>query len=214
MGIKKLLTVLDVIQNGTLEELRGKTVGIDGYSWIHKCVYNVGHELVVQKDYSQYMAKIENRFELLRKFNIKIVVVFDGDKLPSKSGTEENREERRDKKREMANLLLQQGNHMEANKRFAESFDVTPQFAYETLQYLRRRNINLECSTFLKAGIVAPYEADAQLGYLSKINYIDAVIAEDSDMLVFGAKSLILKLDPTGNFQRVNLLDLGSVSYQ
>ena len=60
-------------------------------------------------------------------------------------------------------------------------------------------------------GIVAPYEADAQLGYLSKINYIDAVIAEDSDMLVFGAKAVIMKLDRSGNFEHVKLKDLGSV---
>lgn len=61
-------------------------------------------------------------------------------------------------------------------------------------------------------GIVAPYEADAQLGYLSKIDYIDAVIAEDSDMLVFGAKALIMKMDQSGNFEQIKLKDLGSVA--
>lgn len=146
MGIKKLLTILDVIQPGSLEDLRGQTVGIDGYSWLHKCVYNVGHELVVQKNYSQFMAKIEARFEQLKKFEIKAVIVFDGDKLPSKSGTEETREGRREEKREEANLLLQQGNHVEANKKFAESFDVTPQFAYETLQHLKKQNFDHDCS--------------------------------------------------------------------
>lgn len=60
-------------------------------------------------------------------------------------------------------------------------------------------------------GIVAPYEADAQLGYLSKIDYIDAVIAEDSDMLVFGAKAVLMKLDNSGNFEHLKLKDLGSV---
>lgn len=49
------------------------------------------------------------------------------------------------------------------------------------------------------------------MGYLSKIDYIDAVIAEDSDMLVFGAKSLIMKMDPYGNFEQIKLKDLGSV---
>ena len=63
----------------------------------------------------------------------------------------------------------------------------------------------------LYLGIVAPYEADAQLGYLSKINYIDAVIAEDSDMLVFGAQVVLMKLDNTGNFEQLKLKDLGSV---
>lgn len=61
-------------------------------------------------------------------------------------------------------------------------------------------------------GIVAPYEADAQLGYLSKIGYVDAVIAEDSDMLVFEVSCLITKLDiETGNCEVIRLKDLGSV---
>jgi exonuclease 1 len=40
---------------------------------------------------------------------------------------------------------------------------------------------NVEC-------IVAPYEADAQLAFLSMTDYVYAVITEDSDLLAFGAK--------------------------
>lgn len=205
MGIKKLLTILDVIQCGHLEDLRGKTVGVDGYSWIHKSVYGVGHELVVLNDKNQLFKKMENKVEIFRKYNIKLVMVFDGDKLPSKEGTENLREERRNEKRLEATLLLQQGNTAGANRRFSESFDVTPQLAFEIMEYLKKNGLQIDC-------IVAPYEADAQLGYLSKINYIDAVIAEDSDMLVFGAKELFMKQDQNGNFEKIRLEDLGSVS--
>ena len=41
--------------------------------------------------------------------------------------------------------------------------------------------------------IVAPYEADSQLAYLSKNNLVDAVMTEDSDLFIFGAKNLIVK---------------------
>ena len=41
---------------------------------------------------------------------------------------------------------------------------------------------------------VAPYEADAQLAYLSKINYIDLIITEDSDLLAYGCKCVLYKL--------------------
>lgn len=34
--------------------------------------------------------------------------------------------------------------------------------------------------------IVAPYEADAQLAYLALNNLVDAVITEDSDLVVYG----------------------------
>jgi len=34
-----------------------------------------------------------------------------------------------------------------------------------------------------------------QLAYLSKINYIDLVITEDSDLIAFGAKKIFYKMD-------------------
>lgn len=34
--------------------------------------------------------------------------------------------------------------------------------------------------------IIAPYEADAQLAFLSLNSVVDAVITEDSDLIVFG----------------------------
>ena len=43
------------------------------------------------------------------------------------------------------------------------------------------RGVGVEC-------IVAPYEADAQLAYLSREGIVDLVITEDSDLLVFGSK--------------------------
>lgn len=36
--------------------------------------------------------------------------------------------------------------------------------------------------------MVAPYEADAQLCFLEREGYVDGIITEDSDLLVFGCK--------------------------
>ena len=60
------------------------------------------------------------------------------------------------------------------------------------------RRIGVEC-------IVAPYEADAQLAYLEKEGIVDLVITEDSDLLVFGCKRVLFKMDDAGNG---NLIDL------
>lgn len=38
--------------------------------------------------------------------------------------------------------------------------------------------------------LVAPYEADAQLAYLTKSGLAQAVITEDSDLLAFGCKTV------------------------
>jgi exonuclease-1 len=60
--------------------------------------------------------------------------------------------------------------------------------------------------------IVAPYEADAQLAHLMKSGKVTAVITEDSDMIVFGCKKIIFKLDKHGNGIEINLDRLSSVS--
>ena len=53
--------------------------------------------------------------------------------------------------------------------------------------------------------LVAPYEADAQLAYLSLKRWIDLIVTEDSDLLAYGASPILYKLienisrgDPTG----------------
>lgn len=37
---------------------------------------------------------------------------------------------------------------------------------------------------------MAPYEADAQLAFLSRENIVDAVISEDSDLIPYGCKKV------------------------
>ena len=51
------------------------------------------------------------------------------------------------------------------------------------LSYQACRSAGVEC-------IVAPYEADAQLAYLSKEGVVDLIITEDSDLLVFGCRKV------------------------
>ncbi|KAF9157572.1 Rad2 nuclease [Actinomortierella ambigua] len=46
--------------------------------------------------------------------------------------------------------------------------------------------------------VVAPYEADAQLAYLEKTGKVQGIVTEDSDLLVFGCKRMIFKLDQYG----------------
>lgn len=43
--------------------------------------------------------------------------------------------------------------------------------------------------------LVAPYEADAQLAYLSREGLCDAVISEDSDNLPYGVGRVVFKWD-------------------
>src|SRR5690606_37731521 len=75
------------------------------------------------------------------------------------------------------------------------AIDITPNMAADVIAECRK--LNVKC-------IVAPYEADAQLYYLEKIGEIQAIISEDSDLLVFGCKTLITKLDKYGECVEIN----------
>ncbi|KAH7528610.1 hypothetical protein FEM48_Zijuj05G0090200 [Ziziphus jujuba var. spinosa] len=65
-------------------------------------------------------------------------------------------------------------------------------------QILRSENVEF---------VVAPYEADAQLAYLSslevEIGGIEAVITEDSDLVAYGCQAIIFKMDRYGNGEEI-----------
>lgn len=81
---------------------------------------------------------------------------------------------------------MKEGKRDSAKQELARAFHVTAEIAKPILTTLGQRNIPF---------IVAPYEADAQLAYLSRANIIDAVLTEDSDLLAFGAKCVLFKTD-------------------
>ena len=64
--------------------------------------------------------------------------------------------------------------------------------------------------------MVAPYEADAQLAYLERIGLVDGILTEDSDLLVFGCKNVLLKLDSDENtvvsIRRADFANMSSAS--
>ncbi|GAB2301496.1 hypothetical protein Dimus_035515 [Dionaea muscipula] len=72
--------------------------------------------------------------------------------------------------------------------------------AAELFQILRSESIEF---------MVAPYEADAQLAYLSSVEEdqggITAVITEDSDLLAYGCPAIIFKMDRYGNGEEIVL---------
>jgi len=54
--------------------------------------------------------------------------------------------------------------------------------------------------------LVAPFEADAQLAYLARKNYVAAVVTEDSDLLAFGTPKVLYKMNDFGE-ARLMVLD-------
>lgn len=135
---------------------------------------------------------------MLQHFGIIPFLVFDGDDLPSKAGTEAQRAAKREHSKRLGLELLQCGKTAQAYQELQKAIDVTPEMASQLVEELRRGGVKF---------IVAPYEADAQLAYLERKGVISGIISEDSDLLVFGAKCLITKLDQYGDCVVINRAD-------
>ena len=135
---------------------------------------------------------------MLLFFGVTPYLVFDGDNLPSKAGTEQDRLRRRQESKALGLELQRKGRLPEAYQEFQKAVDVTPYMARQLIEELKQMNIQY---------VVAPYEADAQLVYLEQRGLIHGIISEDSDLLVFGAKRLLSKLDQHGDCIEINRAD-------
>jgi exonuclease-1 len=139
-----------------------------------------------------------HRVRMLQHFGVIPFLIFDGDYLPSKAATEADRSKRREESRKAGREFLNAGKTSQAYLEFQKSVDVTPEMARQLIDELKKTGVQY---------IVAPYEADAQMVYLERKGIIDGILSEDSDLLVFGAKCLLTKLDQYGNCIEINKAD-------
>jgi exonuclease-1 len=185
-----LLPLLKSIHKPThLRNFAGKTIGIDAYGWLHRGVIACAVELAQGKPTRKHIDYAMNRVRMLIHFGVKPYLVFDGDYLPSKGHTESDRAARRKESRRVGLQLLQEGKHAQAQQELQKAVDVTPLMAREMIEELKAAGIPY---------VVAPYEADSQLAYLEQQGLINGVLSEDSDLLVFGVRCLLTKLDQYG----------------
>lgn len=231
MGVAGLLPLLKSIQRPTeLKKYAGKTLGVDAYGWLHRGAIACASELAQGKptrkyvslrlesrlllpssvharrmsgtDQGRYVQFAMNRVHMLRHFGVTPYIVFDGDFLPSKAGTEASRAKSREEHASQGRALLEAGKRTLAEQEFQKAIDVTPEMARHLIEELKKMAIEY---------VVAPYEADPQLVYLERQGLVDGVISEDSDLLVFGCKRLITKLDKYGSCVEVNRRDFCAV---
>ncbi|KAF1920517.1 exodeoxyribonuclease 1 [Ampelomyces quisqualis] len=196
MGISGLLPLLKSIQKPcNLKKYAGQTIGVDAYGWLHRGTAACAIDLALDKPTTKYVEFCMNRVRMLIHFGITPYIVFDGDNLPSKAGTENDRSERRKEGKRLGLELLKVGKTAQAHLELQKSVDVTPEMARMFIEELKHHNVRY---------VVAPYEADSQMAYLERKGIIQGVLSEDSDLLVFGVKCLITKLDKYGDCVEVN----------
>ncbi|KAL2257257.1 hypothetical protein VTK26DRAFT_422 [Humicola hyalothermophila] len=203
MGISGLLPLLKSIQRPTeLKKFAGETLGVDGYGWLHRGAVACAMELAQGKPTRKYVDFAMHRVRMFKYFGVTPYVVFDGDFLPSKAMTEASREKRREESKKLGLELLRAGKSSQAHAELQKAIDVTPEMARHLIEELKKADIPY---------LVAPYEADAQLVYLERQGLISGIVSEDSDLLVFGAKRLLTKLDQHGQCVEINRRDFCAV---
>lgn len=162
--------------------------------------------------------------QMLQHFKVDPVLVFDGATLPAKVETNLKRREGRtaargaaaSASRELSDLKVKLSQEIAikgprkatledavatVQKAFEEACqrcaEVKHEHVVELIAQLRSKNVEF---------LVAPYEADAQLAFLSAEGLVDAVLTEDSDLLAYGCDTVLLKLDRnTGDADEIKL---------
>ncbi|RMZ85451.1 hypothetical protein DV737_g839, partial [Chaetothyriales sp. CBS 132003] len=199
MGISGLLPLLKSIQKPcSLKNFKGQTIGVDAYGWLHRGTVACAIELALDKPTLKYAEFAINRVKMLQAFGVTPYLIFDGDALPSKAGTNAERRKKRHESKTLGLELYKAGKVSQAHQELQKAAEVTYEMARQLIEDLKKLDIQY---------IVAPYEADAQLVYLEQKGIIDGILSEDSDMLVYGAKRLITKLDQYGNCIMIDRAD-------
>lgn len=222
MGVKGLLQALQKCTNvSPLGQFKGKRIAIDASGWLHKGIFTAAEDFVDSnfEDYQLYVDWIINRLRNMRDFGIEPVLVFDGKRSVLKAETQGKREDLRQSNMESARRLIssmratgdpacREKLRSEAVAAVQRGLGVSHDMEVNTIAALRKLGFTV---------IIAPYEADAQLAYLCHIGFTDAVMTEDSDILVYAAVSgkpfdILYKYEKSGVVQVVNLANIGILS--
>ncbi|KAJ6114683.1 hypothetical protein N7486_000461 [Penicillium sp. IBT 16267x] len=199
MGIKGLHGLLKSIQKPChLKKFAGQTLAVDAYGWLHRGTVACSVDLVLERPTRKHIDFVLHRVRMLLYFGVVPYLVFDGDDLPSKAATEADRHRRRQESKALGLELQRKGKIPEAYQEFQKAVDVTPYMARQLIEELKKMNVQY---------VVAPYEADPQMVYLEQQGIVHGIISEDSDLLVFGAKCLLSKLDQHGECIEINRAD-------
>ncbi|KAJ2747743.1 hypothetical protein GGI20_000213 [Coemansia sp. BCRC 34301] len=207
MGISGLLPLLSEAQRpGHVKEFSGQTIGVDSYIWLYKGAFACASDLALNQPTTKYVSYFLTRARMLRHYGVEPLFVFDGGPLPSKLCTELERQRARAERRKQGIALWNQSKRKLAFEQFQRCVEVTPLMAKTVIDELKKEGFRF---------IVAPYEADAQLAYLESAGIVSACVSEDSDLIVFGCRNILFKLDQYGSavvFDRARMLKAKSVN--
>lgn len=203
MGIKGLLKVLSPItKKNHLREFMNKRAVVDGYVWLHKGCISCAREIALGLKTRSYVKYFLKQIDLLLKFSIQPIIVFDGAFLPAKKATHLKRNESRKLHLAQGQQLEKRGLNAEAMEHYKSAICIDFELLIPLFAELENAKIQF---------IVAPYEADAQISYLVRNGLADFAISEDSDLIVYKCPVMVYKLDKDGSCSTIHYNDIFSM---
>lgn len=187
MGINGLLPLIkNLFQRKHISYFKNKRIGIDAHCWLYQIAPYIAEDLFYNVSNKKYVKAFLSKIKSLLSHKIIPVVIFDGDQLPLKEHTLNIRRERKQKAREGVMEALKRNDISRAKELMKQCINVTKEMVNCVIEELIKENIEF---------IISPYETDAQLTYLQNIGFIDSIITEDSDFIVYGCSSVLYKFD-------------------
>lgn len=207
MGINGLLQGLKhYAVKGNVRDYSGQSLAVDTSSWLHKSVYSIADHYV---EVVEQTGQADNRSiavsasyigkrcdELLTYAGIKrIYLVMDGKRCPLKAVTNDERDSRRQGNLEEARRYRAMNDKDKMYEKYKMCIKVQSDLSQAVAQAIARRFRDGRVQI-----VWAPYEADSQLAKLCVDGIAQAVVTEDSDVLVYSAACqvsfpILFKLD-------------------
>eukprot|EP00922_Rhytidocystis_sp_ex-Travisia-forbesii_P018285 GHVS01027183.1.p1 GENE.GHVS01027183.1~~GHVS01027183.1.p1 ORF type:complete len:657 (+),score=94.90 GHVS01027183.1:292-2262(+) len=210
MGISNLLPFLrPITTNISISKFKGCRVGVDAMCWMHRGAVACAIELVRGTPSDKFLKFVVHMIQLLMENDITPVLVFDGDRIPAKSGEEISRRKRRDEARTEGIRLLEDPtarlNAKELQSKCTQAISITGEMVDRVIQACHIMNVEF---------VVAPFEADAQLAYMCRTGYVTCVVTEDSDLLAYGCPRVVFKMDKSGAGQEIDISEIADLKIE
>lgn len=231
MGIKNLHSFLrkkhpNLYNQKTLAELKGKKIAIDTSIYMCKFKNSFG---------TKWLKGFFDLICLFRKHSVEIIFIFDSKAPPEKDLEREHRVKMREKNRmRIFNILQEWENYVDSADESLDNFPLLKKLCerkrkkYEIVDdnmiqkalYRLQNNlvfINSDDFELLKQllsimGIpfdLATSEAEGTCALLNRLDIVDGVLTEDTDVLAYGAKIMLHNFSFKDNtFMEIHLSDI------
>ena len=187
MGIKSLTQIIkknspESITNDNLYKLSGKKVAVDASLVIYQNLLNIGNKPLFKNSDGKITNHLSGLFYKIVQYlslNIELIFIFDGKPPDIKSDTiYERKKKANEAKEKMDNAVTKE----EKDKYEKASLRLTKEMVNDVKKLLNLMGVSY---------IHPDGEGEAYASELCRIGYVDYVLTEDMDTLVYGCPKLI-----------------------